>query len=494
MNGAHFSSILSLGVLMLLSSGSSAAMQSIDVEGGSPVISGIKPLEITASSLPRTITVEGKGFESGLTVVLKSSSRSVKPPPSHVTATSFQITAVFPVGSYTIEETNPDRQSSLPFRFAVKEAKGINFELRTDYATGGKDTASVVVADFNGDGKPDIAVSDTGSNTISVFLNKGNGTFSDPVVTAVDLLGALGLGSIVAGDFNEDGKMDLIVGTVAGAQSDIVLLGRGDGKFTEGKTIPNTYGFLQARVANLNDDKHLDLIAGGNGNMAVTLGKGDGTFDPAIVYYDGPVTNAYLGIDLGDVTGGKELDIVAADTFSLDGDIVVFPGNGNGTFGSPFWQPSLLPKHELVPLADPEPDSVSLADFEGKGKLDLLVGYGYGAAGIAPGNGDGTFDMKGQIPVYSGPDGGGGEGIIVLAADLDEDGRPDALIADYLVGVFTVVLNDAASISSGSRYSFRIAPGICDIAVADLNGDGMPDVVLVNNKTNKVSVYLSQSR
>src|ERR1017187_1013612 len=86
--------------------------------------------------------------------------------------------------------------------------KGISFAPRIDIATGGTDSGSVVLEDFNGDGKLDIAVSNFVSNTISVFLNNGNGTFSSPVVTTIQTLGANNLGPIVSGDFNEDGKMD----------------------------------------------------------------------------------------------------------------------------------------------------------------------------------------------------------------------------------------------------------------------------------------------
>jgi hypothetical protein len=113
---------------------------------------------------------------------------------------------------------------------------------------------------------------------------------------------------------------------------------------------------------------------------------------------------------------------------------------------------------------------------------------------LALGNGDDTFALGTETSIYTSNFGGGGEGIIVSAADVDQDGKPDVLVVDYFAGTFTLVLNNASSISAGTQYTFTIAPDLSDIAVGDLNGDGMPDVVLVNDQTNQISVLLSQSQ
>jgi hypothetical protein len=259
-----------------------------------------------------------------------------------------------------------------------------------------------------------------------------------------------------------------------------VLLGNGDGTFTETGSIPNSFGFFRALAVDLNGDKHLDLVAGGNGNMSIALGKGDGTFSPVVFLSNGPFPNTYMGIDVGKVRTDGNLDIVGVNT-STAGAIVVFPGNGDGTFRTPSAQATVTST----------PDSVALADFDGDGKLDLLIGYAPGTASVIPGDGDGTFDLNAETPIYSGSR--KANGVTVRVADLDQDGKLDALVLDYLAGVFTVVLNDAGTISAGTKHSYTLASGLCDVAVGDLNGDGIPDVVLVSNETNQISVFLSQN-
>jgi hypothetical protein len=352
-------------------------------------------------------------------------------------------------------------------------------------SSGGTKPGSVVLADFNGDGKLDIAVSNFTSNTISVFLNKGDGTFQNPIVSPVQIT-AIGLGPIAVGDFNQDGKPDLVVGTIAGSQADIVLLGNGDGTFRQLPPIPNSFGFIHARVVDLNGDGHQDLVTGDNGNISVFLGNGDGTFS-APKSFSASFPGAYLGIVVGDFNGDNKLDIVACDTFSSPaGTLVFYAGKGDGTFQSP----------TSVPLISSFPSSLASGDFNGDGKMDLLIGFP-GEAVIALGNGDGTFQLglSSLIPVAFSPfNPSQNNALIVLAADLNQDGKLDALVADYGGGKLTLVLNDALGkpSSAAGTYQFMLKPGLNDIAAGDLNGDGLPDMVVSNGLTNEISIALSQ--
>jgi FG-GAP-like repeat len=343
--------------------------------------------------------------------------------------------------------------------------------------TGGFHSGSLAIGDFNGDGFPDIAVSNEMSNTISVFLNDGKGHFSNPIITPVQI-SALNVGPIAAGDLNEDGRTDLVLGTSGGSQANIALLSNGDGTFTQQPAISNSFGFLRARLVDLNGDKHLDLVAGGNGNMAVALGNGDGTFSPMTYLDNGPAPDSYDGIDVGDVNADGKLDIIGLNFTPDAGDIVIFLGNGNGTFQSPISQSSV----------SSAAGSVSAADFNGDGKLDLLVGYNPGNVLLFNGKGDGTFSQNGGIATDFSPQGTGSS---VLAADMNKDSKPDALYANYTSGVFSIFLNSANGLST-PQFTETIAPGLSDIGTADFNRDGKPDVVLVNCQTNTVSVILTQ--
>ena len=189
------------------------------------------------------------------------------------------------VGSISTVRLNPICQTMRLSRvvrllalFAIPAlASTPQFNPRQDINTNFQHLSGLAIGDFNGDGKLDIAVSDVSGKQILVYLNNGSGSFSAPISTTLQI-SADGVGSIVVGDFNEDGKQDLIVGTVAGSQADIFLSGNGDGTFTQQQVLPGSFGFFSAAVVDINHDSHLDLIAGGNGTLYVHLGDGHGNF------------------------------------------------------------------------------------------------------------------------------------------------------------------------------------------------------------------------
>lgn len=383
----------------------------------------------------------------------------------------------------------------LPKAAAQAQSPNVTYSPGPALNSGGTRPKGVVIADFNGDGKPDIAVSNFDQNTIAVFLNSGTGVFASPtatpVITPVELNDSLGLniGSIAAGDFNKDGKADLVVSTIAGNQASIVLLGNGDGTFTQLPPIPNSFGFFHAKAVDLNGDGNLDLVFAMNGGLGVSLGHGDGTFDAMTGLSPASFPGTYLGLAVADFNGDGKLDIAATDFgsfFGGFGTLVFYAGNGDGTFAT-----ATAFSLEISSF----PGSLSSGDFNGDGKQDLLVGFPASAFTL-PGNGDGTFDQSfdhlgfvyfGNFTTFT------TNAVTVLAADLTHSGKSDAITADFDTGTLQIALNNAIGSlpRSPGIFSFSRNPGLSDLAVGDLNSDGVLDVVAINFTTSEMTVLLS---
>src|SRR5258708_5733438 len=186
----------------------------------------------------------------------------------------------------------------------------------------------VAMGDFNQDGFPDVVIGGQSldatnklQNGISVSLNNGDGTFAPPVYYAQSVPAA----GVVA-DFNGDGKPDLVLASNNGI---LVMLGNGDGTF---KTpIRMATGANSMAVGDFNGDGKLDLAV--NNNLGILLGKGDGTFqNPIIPAGSGTAFIAYGPIAVGDFNGDGKLDVVTGTT---KGSILLFLGDGKGNLGAP---------------------------------------------------------------------------------------------------------------------------------------------------------------
>lgn len=376
---------------------------------------------------------------------------------------------------------------------AKAQSPNITYSLGPTLQSGGTHPKGIVVADFNGDGKPDVAVSNFDQNSVAVFLNSGLGIFAPPIITPVQLNDSLGLnvGSLAVGDFNEDGKPDLVVSTIAGSQASIVLLGNGDGTFSQQPPIPNSFGFFHAQVVDLNGDGHQDLVFAMNGSLGVSLGNGDGTFGAMASLPPGSFPGTYFGLAVADFNGDGKLDIAATDFGSASGGfgtLVFYAGNGDGTFAAP----------TAVTLSIASfPGSLASGDFNGDGKQDLLIGFP-NVAVIVFGNGDGTFNLAfdSLLFVYSGNFSGTTNSVTVFAADLTNNGKFDAVTSDFDTGTLQIALNNAIGFPPGSPgiFSFSLAPGLADLAVGDLNNDGALDVVVINFQTSEITVLLSHKQ
>jgi hypothetical protein len=356
------------------------------------------------------------------------------------------------------------------------------------YSTGGQ-TAGVAVADLNGDGRPDLIVTNVDNGTVGVLLGNGDGTFQ-PAVTYGS--GGSEPFSVAVADVNGDGHPDLVVansysGNVA------VLLGNGDGTFQTAVSY-NSGGNApySVKISDLNGDGHPDLVVsniccidGLYGVVAVLLGNGDGTFQTPVTYSSG---GGYAdSIAISDLTGNGKPDIVVSNQCqdqhcnSFLGLVGVLLGNGDGTF-----QPAVT-----YSSGGYQPFSVAAGDVNGDGHPDLLlVNSGSNTVGVLLNNGDGTFQ-----PVVTYGTGGVDSWSTqsVTAADVNGDGHADLLVANCYSNDVGVLLGNGDGTFQPAVFYGSGGWDAWSVAVADVNGDGWPDLMVTNALWETVGVLLNDA-
>jgi Bacterial Ig-like domain (group 3)/FG-GAP-like repeat len=371
---------------------------------------------------------------------------------------------------------------------------------------------SVVAADFNKDGKLDLAVN-TGA-AIQIYLGKGDGTFT--LYSGYSTVGNMGY--LVAQDIDGDGNIDLYSGTgnngtLGGDKFDYnmgyALMGNGDGTFRGATAEPFTYS--GSNLADLNGDKAVDAVGvNSNGSFTSYLGDGKGDFaqGPSLVF--SPITlggKSYtISLDsyaLGDINGDGIPDLVYLGTDFYGPNYVpgIFTaaGKGDGSFNTPTFTPA--PPFVAPPDIDVNPtiSAIQLADMNHDGKLDLVYTYSttsyklhtsYFGVAVQLGNGDGTFKSTAELTqLYSGATvAGPGAYTIMLVGDVNKDGTPDMLIGtavdsaalDYYS--LQVYLGKGDGTFGAPTVVAGVTPqpalnGVYPLTLADMNNDGIPDIV-----------------
>jgi hypothetical protein len=324
----------------------------------------------------------------------------------------------------------------------------------------------VAVGDFNGDHKPDLAVTNQITNDVSILLGNGDGTFG----SALNYPAGSAPHCVAVGDFNHDGNLDLVVAN--SSENDVsVLFGNGDGTF-QAKVNYNTQSTAQfVAVADLNGDGNLDLVVA-NGTVSVLLGRSDGTFGPAVNY--GAGSNPW-SVAVGDFNGDGKPDLAVANQASST--VSVLLGRGDGTFRSAVNYPT-----------GSTPYSVAVGDFNGDGKADLVVANAYdNTVGVLLGKGDGTFQAAVNY-------GAGAFPASVAVADFNGDGKLDLLVADLGGNPdYVSVLVGYGNGTFQTAVNYRVGVSNLLAVAADLNGDGKPDVAVASTGSGKVSILLNST-
>jgi hypothetical protein len=363
---------------------------------------------------------------------------------------------------------------------AYGEGSG-SFTKPVSYAVEGYNAISnVVLADLGKSGLKDIVVG--GDFGASVLLNLGKGYFEDGIWTGVT--GGTTCGATA--DFNGDGKPDLAVNTPSGisillgtgkylvpftAGTSIALagggnatvvayLGKGNGTFTLASTTPTPANVQPSLViADFNGDGKLDFVTTGN---LLALGNGDGTFQAPTALMANPPTGLFSGIAVGDINNDGWPDLALVNE-SYQDDLTVLLNNQRGGFAAT----STSNGGSL--------DQVILADLNGDGNLDLLVGsFGESSLEIYLGNGAGTFTslttLQGLLEAESG---------IGSVADVNGDGIPDILLSGLTsIGVFL----GQGGATYATPFYIGTGPSPGSILVENLHGQspktGLPDIVV----------------
>lgn len=337
----------------------------------------------------------------------------------------------------------------------------------------GHKPTSVAAADFNGDGKADLAAADF-NGALNILLGGGDGSFD----TGHSYGGGDSLTSVVAGDFNHDGRMDLAAASLH-SNGIGVFFGNGDGTFEKSGIYHAGASPRSVVASDFNADGNLDLavaneVRGAPGIISILLGNADGTFLPPVAYGAGFRPKA---VGVGDFNGDGKLDLAVANLTSHN--VSVLLGNGDGTF-----------RDAVNYITGRQPRSVAVGDFNGDGKPDLVVANsGTSKVSVFLGNGDGTFQKAVRYAAGHGPN-------FVAVADVNGDDRPDLIVtvsytASHGNGTVAVLLgNGDGTFEAPSYYGTGLLPR--SIAVADFNGDGSPDAAVGNYTSDNVTLLLSR--
>jgi hypothetical protein len=357
------------------------------------------------------------------------------------------------------------------------------------------DPQLLALGDLENNGRLDVVVGNTQSNNVSVFHGNGAGSLSLLATYAVTSAGPQALTGLVLADFNKDCRLDLVTSNVGG-ENIALFLGHGDGTFAEAvpynaETSGNQAG---ANIVSIDHDATFNTIYCLDANQS--LNKDQTTSVPRVPTLPAAgniVAPPYAtlaaeqdpeAIAFGDVSNDGHLDIVVANRSS--GTIQVFLNDGNGNFTQPFGPV----------VTGLQPESIAIADVNNDGLNDVLVACnGSNAVFVHLNLGGGSLGAGTAVPVNaSGPH-------QVVAADMDGDGKVDFVTVNQYTNNVSVLIGDgmgdfvldpdiAGTTGPTPQGTCPVGNAPLGLAVADLNGDGVLDIVTANSSDDTVTVLL----
>ena len=345
---------------------------------------------------------------------------------------------------------------------------------------------SVAIGDFNRDGKLDIVTANEQGGDASVLLGDGKGGFSQ--ARGSPFPAGHSPNDIAVGDFNRDGCLDLAFANHE-TQYLTVLLGDCRGGFAPAPhspvavaVRPHPHGIA---TGDFNGDGNLDLVTDSwaEDRLEILFGDGKGGF-PGPGRYVAVGKHPYQRVRVADLNGDGQADIVSTN---LDGDnVTILLGDGKGGFRQPAGSP--------FPCGD-SPFNVAIGDVNGDGIPDLAIVNSPGSTSdrtgrdgltILLGDGKGGFTRMAGSPFFTGK-----RPNMVAIGDLNGDGVGDVVVSnpdDDTITIFT--MSRKGSVAARSTLSIPGHPK--GLAIRDLNWDGKADIAVTNSAANTVTVILSK--
>ena len=350
-------------------------------------------------------------------------------------------------------------------------------------AATGVGPSPLLIADVTGDGKPDVVTGNQVGSTLSVLPSDGAGGFGFP--------GRHGAGayphSIASADLDGDGHVDVVTSNVM--SSDVsVLLGDGAGGFGPEQRHAVGNSPTSIALADFDGDGHLDIVTAnlGGGTVSVLLGDGHGSFSAAMDTSIGEGFQSPYSVAVADADGDGHADIATANTNVSNESISFLRGDGHGGFAAAVVMP-------VGSAGTHSPQGVAFADVTGDGHADIVTANLYSSdLSVLAGHGDGSFAAAMSLPTDLGP-------VMVAAADVDGDGIVDLVSVNQTGQSVSVLIGrgggefaDAASYAIFTPETVQdYMPWPWGMVLADVDGDGRPDIVTANTQNDSVSVLLN---